>query len=273
MKPPVVPDWDPWFTHWTPFVTLPELGYQTHVATMNNGPERTEVRLTARERGGGAITTQGLRLGMLAPGERLIVRDVDARVGDGRPLLCVLSQAPVSWLEEGLRERPTAVISGWMGMCDDWVEYRRTDGVGGGVLYTGFFFNDPRTARHHSTVGQSPKVWVGPHHETGLILMNVSTWSWHAAPARVSIQVQHVTGVRRLIEEVPPWTARVVTVPSGQGYAMLLAVSPEVTVVPLGFIRDTLSGALAIDHTMPPGAYHDAWGDTDRRAAWAASLV
>ena len=274
MKPPVVPDWDPWFSHWTPFVTLPDLGYQTHVATMNNGPERTEVRLTARRREGGPMTTQGLRLGMLAPGERLIVRDVDARAGDGSPLLCILSQAPVSWLDENPRERPTAAISGWMGMCDDWVEYRRPDGAGGGVLYTGFFFNDPRTARQHSTVVQSPKVWRGPHHDTGLILMNVATWPAHQATAEVSVCLEMGAKSRRTHLRIPPWSADLLQVHSPQpGYGLLVAVSPVVTVVPLGFIRDTRSGALAIDHTMPPGSYHDAWGDTDRRAAWAASLT
>ena len=234
------------------------------MATMNAGPEPTRLRLVDGP--------DRHDLGGLAPGERRIIPVPDGEGGS----LCVLQQAPASWVGEGLRARPTAAIAGWMGMCDDWVQYRRPDGAGGGVLYTGFFFNDPRTARSHSTVVQSPKVLLGPRYETGLILMNVSTWRGHAAAAEVSVRLHRPAGVRRTMTTIPAWAAEVLTVSQHgdqEGHGLLIAVSRGVTVLPIGFIRDLESGALAIDHTMPPGSFHDAWGDTDRRARWAAALV
>ena len=274
MKPPTIPAWDAGFSHWTPFVTLPQWGYQTNVATMNNGHEATIVRLSAWTFEGRNLA-RGWIPKRLEPGERLIVRDVD-HYFPLHQIVAILHQCPVSW-NEPARERPTAEISGWMGMGDDWVEYRKPDGAGGGVLYTGFFFNDPRTATRHSTVVQSPKVLLGPRYETGLILMNVSTWAAHASPAEVSVRLHHPSGVHRTVTTIPAWGADVLTMShhgeQEEDYGLLIAISPTVTVVPIGFIRDLRSGALAIDHTMPPGSYHDAWGDTEKRATWAAAIA
>jgi hypothetical protein len=64
-----------------------------------------------------------------------------------------------------------------------------------------------------------------------------------------------------------------IATPGYLGSAMFVGACTSCTLVPFTMVFDRRSKALAIDHTMPPSSYHQAWADKRRRADWAATVL
>lgn len=294
-----LPDWDPRFTRYFPFSTLTSLGYRTRVSVSNAsaslGPARDTlvVSLSLYDAEGHRVL-DAAEVATVEPGGYCTLDDVEAFAaarGVGMPatgdLLGIVHQAPGRQADAAARrggtiETSMAEIAGFMGMADDFVEYVTPAGdAAGGVFYQGPPLNDPRLSTTRTAVAQSPAVLFDDDVSAFVLLLNVSCHAGHDRTGRMEISLFGARGERigRGAALVPPFASRVVALgamlddPAYRGGALFLGVSTTATLVPLVFMRHQRSGALAIDHTLPPPNYHPAWADGGRRAEWAADLT
>jgi len=200
--------------------------------------------------------------------------------GAGGELLGLLHQTPLS--HENRSDIATSDVSRWVGLGDDFVEYvDRETGATGGVFYQCPPLNDARVGEVWVTVCQSPKVVFDDGCDPFVLLLHVSTDSSWRATGTMDMTLFAARGepIGRGAVTVPAFSSRVValrTLLSASGHrgnATLIGISTGAVLVPFTFVRDRHSGAVAIDHTMPPANYHSAWADKTRRQAWAVDLL
>ncbi|MGA9315374.1 MAG: hypothetical protein WBV77_12170 [Solirubrobacteraceae bacterium] len=294
MPPPsVIPSFDPKFFRPCSFPLLRELGYGTRV-TINNGlgsedPFATPmtVSMTAFDNAGGKIGSTP-EIATLEPGE-LLKLDIDAELahipdtsGD-EALLIVLHVVPVKWANKQSVDVPAAEMMAHVRASDDFVEYhQRPKGVVTGVAYQTGPLNDPRLSSTRTTVCQAPKVIVTEPVDTLFALMNLSTRSDYAVTVRMDFWILGPEGERfaRSAVDVPPFSFRLVSATEvleragmlddyrGRGgTGMLLGLSTNGTVAPISLTRNRITGAIACDHTLPPGFYLSTWGGEARLRA------
>jgi hypothetical protein len=291
--PTVIPNFDPKFFRPCGFPLLRELGYGTRV-TVNNGlgsdnPFATPmtVSMTAFDNAGGKIGSTP-EIASLEPDE-LIKLDIDAELahipgasGD-EALLIVLHVVPTKWAGRSSIDAPTAEMMAHVRASDDFVEYhQRPKGVVTGVAYQTGPLNDPRLSSTRTTVCQAPKVIVTEPVDTLFALMNLSTRLDYADTVRMDFWILGPEGERfaRSAVEVPPFSFRLVSATevlerAGMlddyrdrgGTGMLLGLSTNGTVAPISLTRNRITGAIACDHTLPPGFYLSTWGGESRLRA------
>ncbi len=294
MPPPaVIPNFDPKFFRPCAFPLLRELGYGTRV-TVNNGLSSDDplatpmtVSMTAFDNAGGKIGSTG-EIATLEPGA-LIKLDIDAELalipgasGD-EALLIMLHVVPMKWADKDNVEVPTAEMMAHVRASDDFVEYhQRPKGVVTGVAYQTGPLNDPRLSSTRTTVCQAPKVIVTEPVDTLFALMNLSTLPDYANTVRMDFWILGPEGERfvRSAVDVPPFSFRLVSATevleqAGRlddyrdrgGTGMLLGLSTNGTVAPISLTRNRITGAIACDHTLPPGFYLSTWGGDSRLRA------
>lgn len=291
--PAVIPSFDPQFFRPCSFPLLRELGYGTRV-TVNNGvsadsPLATPmtVAMTAFDNVGGRIGCTP-EIATLAPGE-LIKLDIDAELAaipdapaDGS-LLIMLNVVPTKWAGRDCIDIPAAEMMAHVRASDDFIEYhQRPTGVVTGVAYQTGPLNDPRLSSTRTTVCQAPKVIVTEPVDTLFSLMNLSTRADYAETVRMDFWILGGRGERfvRSAVEVPPFSFRLVSATAvleqaGMledyralgGVGMFLGLSKNGTLVPISLTRNRASGAIACDHTLPPGFYLSTWGGDARLRA------
>ena len=286
-----ITDFDPRFFRPCIFPVLRRLGYGTAV-TVNNGvvdgPSATEMKLsfTAFDESGRKLGTIS-DVGTLAPGD--IVK-IDTRplcealdVPSDQNALGVLHVVPTDYVGRSAIDADTAELMAHVRVSDDFIEFRQEPrGVITGVAYQTGPLNDPRISSTRTTVTQAPKVIVSGGVDTLFTLLNVSTSFDYHDEVTMDFWILGPTGdrVARSHVTVPAWTFRQVSVTSvleeaGEldsfrgcgGMGMFLGYAKDGTLVPLSMTRNTSSGGIACDHTLPPVFYLTTWGGQKRLEA------
>ncbi len=279
---------DPRFYRPCIFPVLRRLGYGTAV-TVNNGvgegPTATDMQLSLSvfDRAGKLLGTRE-DLGTLAPGAivKIDTRPHIAALGarDDEDVLGVLHVIPADMVGKAAIDADVKTLMSHVRSSDDFIEFRQEPrGVITGVAYQTGPLNDARVSSTRTTVTQAPKVIVGPTVDTLFTFLNVSTSFdyaddvtmdfWILGPGGERITRSHVT--------VPAWTFRQVSVADvldkagvreafddAGGMGMLLGYAKDGTLVPLSLTRNTSSGGIACDHTLPPVFYVSTWGGQAR---------
>ncbi len=215
--------------------------------------------------------------------------DIDAELAaiPGAPaegsLLITLNVVPAKWLGASSVDIPAAEMITHVRASDDFIEYhQRPTGVVTGVAYQTGPLNDPRLSSTRTTVCQAPKVIVTEPVDTLFLLMNLSTRADYADTVRMDFWILGGGGERfvRSAVEVPPFSFRLVSATAvleqagmledyraRGGLGMFLGLSKNGTLVPISLTRNRASGAIACDHTLPPGFYLSTWGGDARLRA------
>lgn len=283
-------DFDPRFVRTCTFATLHTPGYGTRV-TLYNAVEAAPfatplvVSLSAFDQSGTHLGTSA-RFLELAPGqiEKVDVDEILAAMNPGqemRDVLGVLHLVPERWLGQeavqiGRPELMTHVFA-----TDDFVEFYSYAGdVVTGVAYQTGPMNDSRLSTTRTTTIQAPKVIVSDHVDTIFLLMNPSTGFGYRDTVTLRFKILDSAGV--LVTEsavdVPPWSfrllsARTVLREAGVldhfeergGMGTLFALAQNGSLVPLSMTRNDETGAIAVDHTLPPVYYVNKWGGDLRK--------
>jgi hypothetical protein len=292
MPPPThIQGFDPRFFRPCIFPVLCRLGYGTAV-TVNNGVlegrHSTEMALSfSAFDESGRLLGSVHDLGRLAPGEiakidtRPLCEELEAPVGQN--LLGIVHLVPASMAGEEAVEAETGALMAHVRSSDDFIEFRQEPrGVITGVAYQTGPLNDRRLSSTRTTVTQAPKVIVSNGVDTLFTLLNVSTSFDYDDPVTMDFWILLPDGTRvtRAHITVPPWTFRQVSVTdvleeAGElqrfrdagGIGMFLGYAKDGTLVPLSLTRNTASGGIACDHTLPPVFYVTTWGGARRLEA------
>jgi hypothetical protein len=289
--PPNIPGFDPRFLRPCIFPVLRRLGYGTAV-TVNNGvadgPLATEMVLSfsAFDNGGRHLGTTP-EIGRLAPGAitkidtRPLVEELGAPTDED--LLGIVHVVPAALVGQEAVDVDTKQLMAHVRVSDDFIEFRQEPrGVITGVAYQTGPLNDARLSSTRTTVTQAPKVIVSEGVDTLFTLLNVSTTFDYGDAVTMDFWILLPDGTRvtRSQITVPAWTFRQVSVTdvlarAGEldrfreagGMGMFLGYAKDGTLVPLSLTRNTASGGIACDHTLPPIFYVTTWGGPKRLEA------
>jgi hypothetical protein len=159
---------------------------------------------------------------------------------------------------------------------DDFIEFRqKPKGVITGVAYQMGPQNDPRFNRTRSTLIQAPKLIVSNTVDTLFAIINVSTDLNYRDIAHLDFRILSENGdlICQDYIEVRPWTFQLLSISSilekhdlfkyflsQGGRGMFLGLSQDCGLVPISLTRNSLTGAIACDHTLPPVYYFSNWG-------------
>jgi hypothetical protein len=284
-------DFDPRFLRTCTFATLHTPGYGTRVTLLNaveEGPFVTDFVVTM------SAFDKGIHLGEsgpileLAPGQIEKV-DVDAvlasmvgkRSEPLRDVLGILHLTPRRLVGADRCEVSRGELATHVFATDDFVEFYSYRGdVVTGVAYQTGPMNDARLSTTRTTTIQAPKVIVSDRVDTILLLMNLST-SFHYSDD-VTLRFRIVDGSARDVVSssitVPAWSFRLLSTRDvlrragvfddfvGRGgLGTLFGFAANGSVVPLSMTRNDETGAIAVDHTLPPVYYVSKWSGELRR--------
>ncbi|WP_026909673.1 hypothetical protein [Patulibacter minatonensis] len=292
MPPPTsISAFDPRFLRPCIFPVMRRMGYGTAVSVNNgiaSGPHATDmvISLSVFDADGHLIGTLD-DIGRLAPGAitKIDTRPLITQLGapEDQDLLGVMHLVPVDLVGVATTDIDTAVLMEHIRVSDDFIEFRQEPrGVITGVAYQTGPLNDPRLSSTRTTVVQAPKVIVSEGVDTLFTLLNVSTSFDYADPVTLDFWIILPDGTRvtRSQITVPAWTYRQISVTEvleadgtlqrvrdAGGLGLLIGYSKDGTVVPVSLTRNTASGGIACDHTLPPVFYLSTWGGQKRLEA------
>lgn len=283
-------DFDPRFIRTCTFATLHTPGYGTRVTLYNaveSAPFATPllVSLSAFDQSGVHLGTSAPFL-ELAPGqiEKVNVDEILAAMNPGqvlRDVLGVLHLVPERWLGEEAVKVGRAELMTHVFATDDFVEFFSYAGdVVTGVAYQTGPMNDSRLSTTRTTTIQAPKVIVSDHVDTIFLLMNPSTGFAYGDTVTLRFKILDSAGelVTESAVDVPPWSFRLLSARTvlrdggaldrfaeGGGMGTLFALAQNGSLVPLSMTRNDETGAIAVDHTLPPVYYVNKWGGDLRK--------
>ena len=204
--------------------------------------------------------------------------------GDSRDLhdvLGILHLTPTKFLGQESCEITAEEILAHTFVTDDFVEYFSFAGdVVTGVAYQTGPMNDPRLSSTRSTTIQAPKVIVSDRVDTIFLLMNTSTSFGYKGEVTLRFRVVDREGktVAGSSISVPPFSFRLLSMRSvlaearvleafvrAGGLGTLFGIATDGSLVPLSMTRNDESGAIAVDHTLPPTYYVSKWGGDLRK--------
>jgi hypothetical protein len=291
--PPAALEFDPRFVRTCTFATLHTPGYGTRV-TLFNGVRAGEpfatpftVTLSAFDRNG-AYLGESKPFLHLDPGaaakvdvDEILRGMADGRGGGLRDVLGILHLTPDAAVgKESIEVAPPQLMAHMLA-TDDFVEYYSYRGdVVTGVAYQTGPMNDARMFSTRTTTIQAPKVIVSERVDTLLLLMNTApTLDYDneitlrfriIAPNGETLAASHI--------DVPPFAFRLLStrdalVDAGAlerfrelgGCGTLFGLATNGSLVPLSMTRNDETGAIAVDHTLPPTYYISAWGGDLRK--------
>jgi|SRR5579862_74901 len=284
---------DPRFVRTCTFATLHTPGYGSRV-TLFNGVRPGETFATPFTVSMSAFDRDGAYLGEsepflhLDPGAAAKV-DVDEILqgmtsGSGEPLrdvLGIVHLVPDRWLGARTCEVTPPELMAHMLTTDDFVEYYSYRGdVVTGVAYQTGPMNDARLSSTRTTTIQAPKIIVSDRVDTIFLLMNTSTSLDYDNEVVLRFRILAPTGESLVASSisVPAFTFRLLSTrrvleEAGAlgrfrelgGCGTLFGLAANGTVVPLSMTRNDASGAIAVDHTLPPTYYVSTWGGDMRK--------
>lgn len=252
--------------------TLRSLGFGTRVTLSNaSGTTRfaTDYRVDVTMYGPGGERRAIESVGTLAPGEKLSF-DCASFVDDtARDQVVTFHLLPTRLLAE-VKDGTLAIARDelyalWTAQ-DHYVEYFREDGFAAGVLYQSGAFNYDKFSREGTTLIQAPKVYLSRDVDTLLSLMNTSPVAGYQKRAHLRCVLIGEDGWRSPIwrEEIDPYEARSISLRAhaphvadkvDPSFFCLYGLCEDATMVPLTITRNDRSGAIAIEHALPPMYY------------------
>jgi hypothetical protein len=291
--PPPSLEFDPRFVRTCTFATLHTPGYGTRV-TLFNGVRVGQEFATPFTVTMSAFDRQGTYLGEskpflhLEPGgaAKIDVDDILGTMATGngemlRDVLGILHLTPDDAVGKRSIEVTPQEIMAHMLATDDFVEFYSYRGdVVTGVAYQTGPMNDARLFSTRTTTIQAPKVIVSDRVDTIFLLMNTSTSLEYNNVVTLRFRIMAPDGETVAASEisVPPFTFRLlstrdVLTEAGAldrlrelgGCGTLFGLAANGTVVPLTMTRNDETGAIAVDHTLPPTYYISAWGGDLRK--------
>jgi hypothetical protein len=142
--------------------------------------------------------------------------------------------------------------------------------------------NDTRLSTTRTTTIQAPKVIVSDKVDTIFLLMNVCTRIDYHDNVTLRFKIFDATG-DVIVESsitVPGWTFRLLSCREvleragaleefqrRGGLGTLYGLATDGSLVPLSMTRNDATGAIAVDHTLPPVYYVNKWGGPLRKQA------
>jgi hypothetical protein len=284
---------DPRFVRTCTFATMHTPGYGTRV-TLFNGVRPGEQFATDFTVSMSAFDPDGHHLGVSEPFLHLPaggIKKVDVdeilagMIGDRpeplRDVLGILHLVPDRFVGQESCEISVPELMTHIFATDDFVEYHSYRGdVVTGVAYQTGPMNDARLSSTRTTTIQAPKVIVSDRVDTILLLMNTSTSLDYDNEVTLRFRIFGPDGdsVVESSIDVPPFSFRLLstrTVLREQGAlerfrevggcGTLYGLATNGTVVPLSMTRNDDTGAIAVDHTLPPVYYVSAWGGDLRK--------
>lgn len=286
-------EFDPRFVRTCTFATLHTPGYGTRV-TLFNGVRPNEPFATDFTVSLSAFDVDGRHLGESEPFLQLpagaiakvdvdgvLAEMVEGGAGSLRDVLGILHLVPDDALGQETCEVAVPELMAHTFATDDFVEYYSYRGdVVTGVAYQTGPMNDARLSSTRTTTIQAPKIIVSDRVDTILLLMNTSTSLDYDNEVTLRFRILDAAGetLAASLITVPPFTfrllsARDVLAEEGAldrfheagGCGTLFGLATNGTVVPLSMTRNDATGAIAVDHTLPPVYYVSAWGGDLRR--------
>ena len=291
--PPAALEFDPRFVRTCTFATLHTPGYGGRV-TLFNGVREGEQFATPFTVTMSAFDRDGRYLGEsepflhLEPGaaakvdvDEILRGMADGRTDELRDVLGILHLTPDRAVGKESVEVALPEIMAHMLATDDFVEYYSYRGdVVTGVAYQTGPMNDARLSSTRTTTIQAPKVIVSDRVDTIFLLMNTSTSLDYDNEVVLQFRVIAPTGetICKSQIAVPPFAFRLLSMRDVLteanaldrlrevgGCATLYGLAANGTLVPLSMTRNDETGAIAVDHTLPPTYYVSAWGGDLRK--------
>lgn len=295
MPPPKTLELDPRFIRTCAFATLHTPGYGTKI-TLFNGIGPGEKFATDFSVSMSAFDMDGTYLGEspalleLSPGgiskvdTDQALRSIPGVKGDRdglRDVLGLIHLTPTHLLGQESCEVSVEEIMAHMLITDDFVEYYSYKGdVVTGVAYQTGPLNDARLSSTRSTTLQAPKVIVSDRVDTIFMLMNISTSFAYNQEVTLRFRIIDPSGetVAASSITVPPFTFRLLSTRTvlreagmldafykAGGVGTLYGLATNGSLVPLSMTRNDHTGAIAVDHTLPPMYYVSKWGGEMRK--------
>jgi len=271
------------------FTTLSDLGFKTSVSLHNPLPvgrfssDDFEVELDLFD-SDGSTTLSSLVLARLASGDRITI-DVSELLqhcklaGD---FVGAIRMVPQSLIGESQVALSRNDLIEWTSICDEFVGYTHIEsGVVSGVHYQSPPMNDERLPSTRTMIVQSPKVVIGQHVDSHLLVFSPSTDPTFCSRIWFHIAVLNRTGdvmgrrsilipargrcrvsISEILRDADSYDDFVKL--GGLGMVVGLAVGGVLS--PLSLVHDD-RGGLAVDHTLPPPYYVPWWGGEARKSA------
>jgi hypothetical protein len=261
--------------------TLKSLGYRTRVALGNKSHQRADFRTDYRVdisvyTNGKGRTRFIENAGTLPANGRLAIDCAPYDTGAHDSMLVV-------HLVPTRHAGPTADVSReelmfLAGIQDHYVEYYRDDGCSAGVLYSTGPFNHPKVAPKSTTLIQAPKFYVSSAVDSMLSVSNASADPTYERVAQLRLTLVGDGIKHTWREEVPAFTPVSISVrdrvrqlgkqlSEAPVFVCLYAVCENATVVPLTIMRDDDTGAIGIEHSLPPDYYSETMKGPTRMKA------
>ncbi len=271
--------------------TLRALGYRTRVVLGNKSdqraewatPYRVDVSVTGASR---QRVVERRRVARVMPGGRLAL-DCEPFVagleGDVELVLHLVPELLAERANDGKLSLSREQLYFYLSVQDHYVEYYREDGFCAGVLYQSGAFNYELFSRERSTLIQAPKCYLSEELDTFMSVVNSSADPDYAVTAELRCELADASGraLVRWVESIPPFSAALLSLrdrvrelvpalgPTPRFYCFY-AASTNATLLPLTIHRNDRTGAIGLEHSLPPIYYAaEARGPVRARAIQA----
>lgn len=249
--------------------TLRSLGYRTRVALSNKSHERPEFRTDYRVdlsvyNAGQGRTGFVEGIGTLPAGGRFTYDCTPHDTGAHDSVL-VFHMVPTQFAGPTADVERDALMF-WNGAQDHFVEYFRDDGCAAGVLYQNGPFNHPKLSPKGTTLIQAPKFYVSSSVDSVLSVINASADAGYDRVVKLRLTLVG-DGVRcSWVEDIEPFVpaaismreqvrARGIALTDAPRFVCLYAACENATLIPLTIVRHDATGAIGIEHSLPPEYY------------------
>lgn len=278
-----VENFDPLFIRPCIFPILTTLGYETSVS-VNNGLTSSQsscdmqLSLSIVSEGGELLGQSKLEI--LPPGQVTNVNtELEMKkmgISPESNVLGIIHSVPVEFSNLKYVTIDRSFLYEHISASDDFIEFRqKTTGVITGVAYQMGPQNDSRFSRTRSTLIQAPKIIISDTVDTLFAVINVSTNLNYRDTAHLEFQIIGKDGdlICQDYIDIQPWSFQLLSISSilkrhdlfqyfinQGGRGLFLGLSQDCGLVPISLTRNSSTGALACDHTLPPVYYFSNWG-------------